>query len=390
MRGLVGLLLRGKNLRDPAVREKYGMLGGAAGVAVNLLVCVLELVVGAVTRSVAIAADAFHNLTDVASAGFSMFSFHFANKPADKEHPFGHGRFEYLSALLVALVVMLIGLEFLKTSVGKILHPVPVTFKLVPLLLVFASIPLKLLLSRFNRRLGDAIGSQTLEASSVDALSDVLVLGVASLSLALAALAPNLHADGWIGSVVALFILYSGFSIARGAFNPLLGEAPDPQLVKNIREGVLAAQYVTGVHDLIIHNYGPGRSMASIHAEVPCDVPVLRLHESIDDAEKALSERLNLILVIHMDPVNTDDEAVNAARKFVLGVARGFPEVESIHDFRMIGDETHANLVFDAVVTQAVRTPRDVSSFKSRLAEEIARRHPGFNAVVNVDRNYTE
>lgn len=232
MRGLIGLLLRGKDPRDPAVREKYGMLGGAAGVAVNLLVCVLELVVGAITRSVAITADAFHNLTDVAASGFSMFSFHFANKPADKEHPFGHGRFEYLSALLVALVVMLIGLEFLKTSAEKILHPAPVTFKLVPLLLVFASIPLKLLLSRFNRRLGDAIGSQTLEASSVDALSDVLVLGVASLSLALAALAPNLHADGWIGSVVALFILYSGFSIARGAFNPLLGKRRTRSLSK--------------------------------------------------------------------------------------------------------------------------------------------------------------
>lgn len=385
---LLDKMLNGKNPADSKTREKIGIIGGVVGIFVNALIFIIEIIVGGIVNSVAITADAFHNLTDVVSSIITIVSFRVANKPADKKHPFGHGRAEYLSSLIVAMVIIVIGYEFIKTSIEKIINPSPIAFNLVSFLLVLAAIPLKLLLSAFNKKLGILIGSATLKATSFDALSDVLVLSVASLSLLLSALF-RVEVDGYIGVVVALFIMYSGFTIAREDLSPLLGEAPDKELVKSINDGVLEAEYVSGVHDLIIHNYGPGKFMATIHAEVPCNVPVLKLHEAIDSAENRLSKKLGIILVIHMDPLNNDDETVKRAKKLVLKVIENFPQILSIHDFRVVGDGKRKNLIFDTVVDNTVVSKKDEEDLRKSIHEAIKRAEPEYNTVVCVDRNYT-
>jgi divalent metal cation (Fe/Co/Zn/Cd) transporter len=246
-----------------------------------------------------------------------------------------------------------------------------------------------LLLSTFNKGLGRLIGSSVLEASSFDAFSDVLVLSVASLSI-LMSVFTKVHIDGYLGVVVALFIMYSGFTIAQKDFNPLLGEAPDRELVKNINEGVLEAEYVSGVHDLIIHNYGPGKFMATIHAEVPCDIPILSIHNSIDRVEKHLSKKLGIILVIHMDPLNNNDEVVNAAKKVVLKVISTISQAESIHDLRVVGEGSRKNLIFDLVVDATVISKKDEQRLTESINGAIKKENPHYCAVICVDRNYTQ
>jgi cation diffusion facilitator family transporter len=385
---LIARLFRGWNTADADIREKIGIIGGAFGLVINALIFVMEICVGTAVNSVAITADAFHNLTDVVSSLITIFSFRISNKPADKEHPFGHGRMEYLSSLIVAMVIIVIGYEFIKASIGKILHPSDVIFNLVSLCLVLAAIPLKMLLSGFNKRLGNLINSSALKASSFDAFSDVLVLSVSSLSLILSAFT-KVHIDGFLGVIVALFIMYSGFSIAKKELNPLLGEAPDPELVRSISEGVMKAEYVTGVHDLIIHNYGPGKFMATIHAEVPCEIPILSVHDSIDRVEKELSEQLGIILVVHMDPLNNNDEVVKKAKNITLQIIADFRQIKSIHDFRVVGDGRRKNLIFDVVVDTTVRSKSDEQKLKAEIGEKVSAANKHYFAVINVDRNYT-
>ncbi len=389
MQHFLTLVLRGQDPKDNTVRGRLGVLGGVAGIIVNTLIFVMEITVGSIVNSVAVTADAFHNLTDVISSVITIFSFKLANKPADKEHPFGHGRAEYISALVVAMVIIVIGYEFIKTSIEKVIHPSPVIFNLVSLILVISAIPLKLLLASFNKKLGALIGSSTLEASSFDAFSDVLVLSVASLSIIMSAVT-KIHIDGFFGIIVALFIMYSGFTIARKELNPLLGEAPDHTLVESICEGVLEAEYVSGVHDLIIHNYGPGKFMATIHAEVPCDVSILSIHESIDRAEKSLSEKLGIILVIHMDPLNNKDEVVKKARDVVQKVISDLPQAESIHDFRVVGDGRRKNLVFDVVANASVKSKKDEEKLVEVISERVKKENKHYFAVISVDRNYLD
>lgn len=372
-----------------AVRARYGMIAGTTGIGVNALIFVVELIIGLASHSVAIMADAFHNLTDVASSLITVISFKVASRPADRHHPFGHGRMEYVSSLLVAIVIILIGFEFIQSSFEKILHPAAVHFSIVTLVLVLLFIPLKLLLSLFYRRLGKRIRSGTLQATAMDALSDVFVLAVASVSL-ICARFTTLPVDGWLGMLVSLFILFSGFSIGKQALSPLLGEAPDPAIVKAIVEGVQSYPYVTGVHDLIIHNYGPGKGMASIHAEVPADVPVMELHESIDRAERELSEKLNIVLVIHMDPLNKNDETTKRVQGELMEAIRPLSTVHSVHDFRIVGHGEHLNLVFDAVVDSGIpATNAATEQLVKEINELLHQKHPHYHAVVQIDRNYT-
>lgn len=372
-----------------AERTRYGMLGGATGIGVNALVFVVELIIGMTSHSVAIMADAFHNLTDVASSLITVISFKIAGRPADRNHPFGHGRMEYISGLLVSIVIILIGFEFIRSSFEKILHPSAVRFSIVTLVLVLLFIPLKLLLSLFYRYLGKRIHSGALQATAMDALSDVFVLAVASVSL-ICARFTTLPVDGWLGMLVSVFILYSGIMIGKQALNPLLGEAPDPEIVREIVEGVQSYPYITGVHDLIIHNYGPGKGMASIHAEVPADVPVMDLHESIDRAERELSEKYNFLLVIHMDPLNKNDETTKRVHGELMEAIRPLTTIRSIHDFRIVGHGEHLNLVFDAVVDSNIpATDAAAQQLVQKINELLQEKHPYYHAVVQIDRNYT-
>ena len=370
------------------VRDAYGYLGGLVGIIVNLILFTTKLIIGITLNSIAVTADAFNNLSDVASSVITILGFKLASKPPDKEHPFGHGRLEYISGLIVSFLVMLVGFEFIKTSFGRIIHPTKVIFSLIPFILILVSIVFKLWISGFNKTIGKAIKSSALEASSFDALSDVISSSCVALSLLLS-IWIDFPIDGYIGVLVSFIIIYAGYTLIRETMNPLLGEAPDKDLVKNLQEKLLTYEHITGAHDLVVHNYGPGRCMGSIHAEVPCDISIVKIHEIIDKAEKEISEEFSLYLVIHMDPINTDDEEVNASRLELLDVLKYFSIIKSIHDFRIVGEGDYKNLIFDAVIDfDPAFTEGDEIKLEDDINKELKKYCPNYNAVMTLDRDY--
>lgn len=377
-----------EDISNKKVRDAYGYLGGIVGIVVNLILFATKLVVGIILNSIAVTADAFNNLSDVASSVITILGFKLAGKPADKEHPFGHGRLEYISGLIVSFLVMLVGFEFIKTSFDRITHPSKVIFNLIPFILILLSIGFKLWISGFNKTIGKAIKSSALEASSFDALSDVISSSCVALSLLLSKWI-DFPIDGYIGVLVSCFIIYAGYSLIKDTMNPLLGEAPDETLVNGLRERLLSYEHITGAHDLVIHNYGPGRCMGSIHAEVPCDISIVKIHEIIDKAEKEISEEFDIHLVIHMDPINTDDEEVNNSRLDLLNVLEYFPIIKSIHDFRIVGEGEHKNLIFDAVIDfNPSFTEHDEIKLEEEINKELKKCCPHYNALMTVDRDY--
>lgn len=378
-----------KDTEDKTVRQSYGFVGGIVGICANILLFLIKLSVGTVTKSVAVVADAINNLSDAGSSIITIVGFKMADRPADEEHPFGHGRIEYISGLIVSFLVLLVGIEFIKTSFQKIISPEKVVFKLIPFILIVLSIFIKIWLSRFNSYVGNKINSTAFKASSMDALSDVFISGCVALSL-LASKYISLPIDGYVGIVVSLFILYSGLSLIKDTLDPLLGEAPDPELVSNIRTEALKYEYITGIHDIIIHNYGPGRSMASFHAEVPEDASFVKVHEVIDMAEKEMSGKLNTYVVIHMDPVNTNNKEVERLKNEMDELLKSFPAVQSMHDFRVVGEGDTKNLIFDIVVnTRGKFTKNTEDELKSSIDNEIKKKYSHFNAVITVDRDFT-
>jgi cation diffusion facilitator family transporter len=377
-----------KDTNNKKVRDAYGYLGGVVGIIVNLILFTTKLIIGMILNSIAVTADAFNNLSDVASSVITILGFKLAGKPADREHPFGHGRLEYISGLIVSFLVMLVGFEFIKTSFDRIAHPTKVVFNLIPFILILVSIAFKLWISAFNKTIGKAIKSSALEASSFDALSDVISSSCVALSLLLSRWI-DFPIDGYIGVLVSCFIMYAGYSLIRETMNPLLGEAPDETLVNGLREKLLSYEYITGSHDLVIHNYGPGRCMGSVHAEVPCDISIVKIHEIIDKAEKEISEEFDIHLVIHMDPINTDDEEVTNSRLDLLNVLEYFPIIKSIHDFRIVGEGDYKNLIFDAVINfNPSFTEHDEIKLEEDLNKELKKCCPHYNALMTIDRDY--
>ncbi|MBC5630293.1 cation transporter [Clostridium sp. NSJ-6] len=367
------------------VRNAYGNLAGAIGIIVNVLLFAIKLSVGLLAGSVAVMADAFNNLSDAASSIITIIGFKLANKPADAEHPFGHGRIEYISALIVSFLVMLVGLQFVKSSLERITNPATVKFEVIPFLLLLVSIFFKLWLSKFNKSIGHRINSSALKAAATDALGDVFTSSTVVISFLLAKFT-QFPLDGYIGVFVACAIIYSGYGLIKETLNPLLGEAPDPVLVSNISDMVMSYENINGIHDLVVHNYGPGRIMASIHAEIPSDIDVMTIHHIIDTAEREISKKLNIYLVIHMDPICVDTDEIVDARKVVEDVLKTYPSVKSLHDFRVVGENDIKNLIFDIVVN-----PQDLNDCftKEKLAKfierDIKKLHPQFNCVITVD-----
>ena len=331
------------------VRNSYGFLGGIVGILTNLILFTIKLSVGLLTSSISITADAFNNLSDAASSIITILGFKLSNIPADKEHPFGHGRIEYISALIVAFMVMLVGVQFVKSSFEKIINPESVTFELIPFILLLLSIFLKVWLSSFNKYIGNIINSSALKAASVDELGDVFTSSCVAVSF-LAAKFTTLPIDGYMGMGVALFIVYSGFNLIRETLNPLLGEAPDPELVDAINTKVMSYENILGTHDLIIHNYGPGRCMCSIHAEIPSDISLVKIHEIIDKAEREISNELNIYMVIHIDPICIIEGEVKEIYDYITDFLNNFDYIDSIHDFRVIGEGEYKNIIFDIVI----------------------------------------
>ena len=373
------------NITDFNVRSSYGNLAGVVGIIINIILFIIKLSVGLVSGSVAIMADAFNNLSDAASSIVTIIGFKMANKPADAEHPFGHGRIEYISALIVAFMVMVVGLQFIKSSFERILKPEPVIFELIPFILILVSIFFKLWLSRFNKIIGNKINSSALKAAGADALGDVFTSSTVVLSFLLSNFT-DFPLDGYIGIIVAAAIVYSGFSLVKETLSPLLGEPPDPTLVSNISDMVLSCENIIGIHDLVIHNYGPGRIMASIHAEIPSTVDIMDIHNIIDTAEREIWEKLNVYLVVHMDPVCVDTDEIIRAREFVEKILKTYPMIKSFHDFRITGEDDYKNILFDIVVD-----PAAISSNKSKkdialsIQNDIRKTFPCYNCIITVD-----
>lgn len=376
------------DIKDDKVRNSYGMVGGIVGILVNVILFIIKLSVGLIVSSIAIMADAFNNLSDAASSLITILGFKLSNKPADREHPFGHGRIEYLSALIVAFMVMLVGLQFIKSSFERIINPTPVTFELVPFILLFVSIFLKVWLSRFNKFMGEKINSAALKASSVDALGDVFTSTCVVISF-LAANFTSFPVDGYIGMIVAVFIVYSGFSLVKDTISPLLGEAPDPELVDAIKEKVLSYDNILGTHDLIVHNYGPGKCMASIHAEIPSDISVVTIHEIVDKAEREISEALKIYLVIHIDPICVIEGEVKEAYEEILSLIKQYDYIDSIHDFRVIGEGDIKNLIFDVVIECAKECAETDAELINKISSNIKKSHPSYNCIITVDKHFT-
>ncbi|MBE6087588.1 MAG: cation transporter [Clostridium beijerinckii] len=376
------------NVKDDKVRNSYGMLGGIIGIVVNIILFIIKLSVGLIVSSIAIMADAFNNLSDAASSLITILGFKLSNKPADREHPFGHGRIEYLSALIVAFMVMVVGLQFIKSSFERIVNPSPVIFELVSFILLIVSIFFKIWLSRFNKFVGEKINSSALKASSADALGDVFTTTCVAISF-LASKFTSFPIDGYIGMFVALFIVYAGFNLVKDTINPLLGEAPDPELVESIERMVLSYDNILGSHDLIVHNYGPGKCMASIHAEIPGNINVVDIHEVIDKAEREISKALKIYLVIHIDPICIIEGEVKEAYDEILSIIEKYDYIESIHDFRVVGEGDIKNLIFDVVIEPSKELSITDTELINIISEGVKKYHPSYSCVITIDKHYT-
>ena len=378
-----------KNLDDTgsaAVRKAYGTLCGAVGICLNILLFAGKFFAGTVSGSIAITADAFNNLSDAGSSAVTLLGFQLGGQKADKDHPFGHGRIEYLSGLVVAMLIVLMGFELAKSSVRKIRSPAPVDSSPLVLCILAASVCVKLYMFFYNRAGGKKYDSPAMIATAMDSLSDC----VATTAVLIATLVGRFTGwlvDGWCGIVVAVFILWSGLNAGKETLDPLLGRPPTPEFVDHIRDLVMSHPKVIGIHDLIVHDYGPGRVMISLHAEVSASENVLELHDEIDNVEKEVKERLGCDAVIHMDPIVTDDGVTEETRERVAALVHCIDDQINIHDFRMVAGPTHTNVIFDAVVPFQFRLSDEDVERKIKTA--VRTLDGNYYAVVNVEKSYT-
>ena len=369
------------NTENPAVRVRYGVLSGAVGIACNLLLTIAKFLIGSLTNSIAITADAVNNLSDAGSSAVTLFSFKAANRPADDEHPFGHGRIEYIAALGVAFLILMMGFELVRSSIDKIMHPEALAFSVPALIVLLLSIGVKIWMAIFNHQLGKRIDSPAVGAVVMDSVSDTAATTVSMLALILSKFTA-LPLDGYMGIVVALFIFYTGIQIVRDTVGSLLGQAPDPKLVKELESEILSFDGVVGVHDLIVHNYGPNRIFASAHAEVPSNEDIMKSHDTIDLIEREIKKKFHIDMVIHMDPIVVDDEQINRLRLQLSEIAREIDPRFTIHDFRMVEGPTHTNLIFDLVI------PHNCKMKKSEIYRRVNELGPQYYTVIMIENSF--
>ena len=375
------------DITNPAVRKAYGSLCSALGITLNVLLFAGKYAAGLISGSIAITADAFNNLSDAGSSAISLIGFRLAGKKPDPDHPFGHGRLEYISGLCVAALILVMGVELLISSVEKIISPEPVENGLLPAIILIVSIGVKVYMSLYNRAIGKKISSSAMLATATDSLSDSIATAVVLLSMLVSYLF-SVNIDGYAGVLVALFILFAGVGVARDTLSPLLGQAPDPELVRKIEDIVMARDEIIGMHDLVVHDYGPGRLMISLHAEVDGRGDIFELHDAVDVVERTLAQELGCEATIHMDPVVCDDERVDAERARLLEIIADLGDVLSIHDFRMVAGPSHTNLVFDAVIPGGLsKTAEEV---RKEICQAVEEKMPGRFAVVTVDTSYVK
>ena len=378
-----------KNYEDTdniSVRTAYGVLASGVGIACNVLLSLAKMMVGMLLHSVSVMADAFNNLSDAGSSIIGLVGVKMAEKPADEDHPFGHGRIEYVAALIVAFLVIEVGFTFFKDSISKIRHPEELRFQMVSIVILGMSILVKLWLGMFNKKLGKKIDSQVMMATAADSLGDVIATAATVVSI-LFWKVTGINIDGFVGLGVSLVVMWAGIGIARDTLEPLIGEATTPEDYRRIKKFVEKYDGIMGSHDLIVHNYGPGRSMASIHAEVPNNVSIEVSHEIIDRIERDAAKELGIFLVIHMDPLETEDQTVLKVRKKTEKAVEELDSRCSIHDFRMVKGENQTNLIFDLVV------PREYSEKKGdelmiRVIERMQEIDKRYQCVITLENSF--
>ena len=375
-----------RNVENVQVRTAYGVLSSLTGIVCNLLLFGTKLAVGAVLRSISVVSDAFNNLSDAASSIISFVGVKMAEKPADKEHPFGHGRVEYIAALIVSFLILEVGWTFLKSSVEKIRTPEEIRFRLVSVAILCLSVGVKLWLAFFNRKLGQRIDSSVMKATAADSLGDVLATGATIVSVLVYGLL-HVNIDGYIGLLVSLVVMLAGFNIARETLEPLIGSAIDPEVYDRITHFVEGYEGVIGSHDLIVHNYGPSRSMASIHAEVPAEVDVMQSHELIDRIEREAKEKLGIFLVIHMDPVETSNPEALRIKAMVEAILEEMKLPLSMHDLRIVQGKNRINVIFDLVVPYGVSV-KEVDALKGDIQKQVQAQDGRCCCVITVDRAF--
>lgn len=375
-----------ENTADPQVREAYGKLAGTVGIISNTIVSVLKIAVGLIFSSISIMADGLNNLADASSSLITLIGFRMASKPADEDHPYGHARIEYITGLIVSFLIIMLGVETLKSSVGKIAEPEPLQFSMISVGILLASIVVKLWQASFNMKMGEAIDSATLKATGADSRNDVISTTAVLISLLIGKFT-GVQLDGWMGLLVAMFIIWSGISLIKETSDPLLGLAPDPTLVKQIEERVIAHDGILGIHDLVVHDYGPGRVFASVHAEVDAHGNLMESHDLIDNIEKEISTALKIELVVHMDPVDTTDPLTQIVKQQLSEVIRDIDDILNVHDVRVVPGYTHHNILFDIVV--AAGAEKTDSQLRTMVTARMKEFDPKYNLVIEIDRNYT-
>ncbi|MFV0517125.1 MAG: cation diffusion facilitator family transporter [Aminipila sp.] len=376
-----------ENTKDPTVREKYGKLAGIVGIISNLFLCLMKVIIGIFVNSIAIIADGINNLADASSSIITLIGFKLAAMPEDEEHPYGHARIEYLTGLIVSVIIMVLGLQLLKTSIDKVIHPEPMQFSLITIIVLLIAILVKVWQALFNTNAGKRINSIALIATGTDSRNDVIATSAVLISILIGHFA-DIQLDGIMGCLVALFITWSGFQLIRETSSPLLGEAPDPALVSEILKYAESHEGVVGTHDLIIHNYGPGRIFASIHIEIDAEEDIMKSHDLIDNIEKDLSRRFNIHLTVHMDPVKLNDPIINHLKVIVSETLKDIEGVYGWHDLRIVPGPTHTNVIFDTVISPECKLKQ--SEIKAMVENSIQTIDKNYYASITFDTSYSK
>ena len=373
------------DISDPSTRQKYGMVCGGCGIFFNLLLFGFKFLAGVLSNSIAVTADAFNNLSDAASSIITLIGFKMAGQKPDSDHPFGHGRIEYISGFIVSILILLMGYELIQSSIEKILHPEPLQVSILMVVILLASILIKFYMAYYNRKVGDKINSSAMLATATDSLSDMVATSVVLICALISHFTP-LSIDSYCGVLVGLLILYAGFNAAKDTLNPLMGTPPEPAFVEMIETIVMSYDSVLGIHDLIVHNYGPGRTIISLHAEVPANGDLLTLHDTIDLIEHRLHNDLNCIAVIHMDPVCIHDELTQNLKQMVQSIITEIDPIISMHDFRIVSGPTHTNLIFDVVVPYNYRYTDE--ALTRLITDKVSAHDSTYFTVIEVDKSF--
>ena len=382
---LINLFIKDKNVKDTKVRTKYGTLSSITGIIVNFILSIVKVVIGIVSNSMSIISDGLNNITDAGSSVITMIGFKMSQKKVDNDHPWGHGRMEYISAFIVDMLIVLVGIELFKSSVDKIINPTMPDISTVTIIILVIAIIAKLWLFVFYRKIAKIINSEAIKGNAYDSISDVISTFVVLLSAIVAKFA-NISIDGYVSILVSIFILFTGFKALKETVDILLGTKPDPELVEGIEEFTKKYDMIVGIHDMMIHDYGPGRKIVSFHAEIPANSDICMAHDIIDQMEQDIYDEFNCITTIHMDPIEVDDEEINKMREITEKIVKEINENYSIHDFRMTNGGWRINLIFDLVVPRDEKV--DNEKLKVEVQQKIHSENSKYYAVPKIEHSY--